>query len=247
MNRAVHRRTRRDAAERGYTLIEIMIALSVGLFLVGGLLLVLQENRRTFGGQNALAQLQDGQRLAMTMIADVIQSAGYFPDPTTSTQTTALPSNVQFATAGQSIVGTENAAAPGDTVTVRYVTASGDGVLNCSGTSNSSGAVQTYVNTFSVAGGQVVCAMNGTNYVLISGVTNLNVLYGVKTNFAIDNNNVDTYLNANQMTAANWGNVISVNVSLTFTNPLYAAGTAQPQTILISRVIDLMNRIGVKI
>ena len=49
------------------------------------------------------------------------------------------------------------------------------------------------------------------------------------------------------MTAANWGNVISVNVSLTFTNPLYAAGTAQPQTILISRVIDLMNRIGVKI
>ncbi len=244
---AIHGRRRRDAAERGYTLIEIMISLAVGLFLVGGLLLVLQENRRTFGGQNALAQLQDGQRLALTMIADVIQSAGYFPDPTTNTQATALPSNVQFATAGQSIVGTDSAVAPGDTVTVRYVTASGDGVLNCSGTSNISGANQTYVNTFSISGGQVVCAMNGTNYVLIGGVTNMQVLYGVKTSFAIDNNNVDTYLNGSQMTAANWGNVISVTVSLTFTNPLYAAGTGQPQTIVIGRVIDLMNRIGVKI
>ena len=208
---------------------------------------MLQENRRTFGGQNALAQLQDGQRLTMTMIADVIQSAGYFPDPTTNTQASALLASAPFASAGQSIFGTYSAAAPGDTVTVRYVTASGDGVLNCSGKSNTSGAAQTYVNTFSVSGGQLVCAMNGTNYVLISGVTKLGVLYGVKTNFAVDNNNVDTYLNAGQMSAANWGNVISVNVSVTFTNPLYAAGTAQPQTVVVSRIVDLMNRIGVKI
>ena len=223
-----------------------MVALLIGLFLVGGLLMVLQENKRTFTGQNALAQLQDGERLAISMTADVIQSAGYFPDPTTNTQVSALPLNAQFLTAGQSIVGTYAAAAPGDTLTVRYVTATNDGVLNCSGRSNTTAGNQTYVNTFSVTGGQLVCAMNGTNFVLINGVQKLTALYGVKTNFAVDDNNVDTYLNAGQMTAANWNNVISVNLALTFTNPLYVAGQGQPQTIVFGRVIDLMNRIGVK-
>ena len=246
MRRPIAEQSGRRVLARGYTLIELMIALLIGLFLVGGLLLVLQENKRTFTGQNALAQLQDGERLAISMTADVLQSAGYFPDPTIATQASALPANGQFASGGQSIVGTYNAAAPGDTVTVRFVTASADGVLNCSGRSNTTGLNQTYVNTFSVSGGQLVCAMNGTNYVLINGVQKLTALYGVKTNFAIDNNNVDTYLNASQMTSGNWNNVISVNLALTFTNPLYAAGQGQPQTIVFGRVIDLMNRIGVK-
>ena len=77
-------------AERGFTLIEILIALLIGLFLLGALLTIVQANRTVFGNQNKLAQLQDGERMAMTMMADVIQSAGYFPDPTTNTLTATL-------------------------------------------------------------------------------------------------------------------------------------------------------------
>jgi type IV pilus assembly protein PilW len=239
---------KRRARQRGYSLIELSVAILIGLFLLAGLFRIVQQNRRASSGQSQLAQLQDGERLAMTMIAGVIQEAGYFPDPTSNTAQSALPVAAPFTFAGQPVTGNYTAAAPGDSISVRYATATADGVLNCSGLSNVSGANQTYVNTFSVNAGQLLCTMNGTQYTLVSGVQNLSILYGVKTDFTLDNNNVDTYLNASQMSAANWANVISVMVTLSFSNPLYVAGqTGQPQQISFQRVVGVMNRSGVKV
>ena len=127
------------------------------------------------------------------------------------------------------------------------MTAGGDGILNCSGQSNPVGGPNTlYVNTFQVLNGQLVCTMNGTQYNLVNGVTNLSILYGVKANAGATGNNVDTYMNATQVTAAGlWGSVISAQVQLTFTNPMYvAANQGQPQTISIQRVIGVMNQTG---
>ena len=95
---------------------------------------------------------------------------------------------------------------------------------------------------------------NGTTYNLVSGVTNssttlgvtnLTVLYGVKT-MATAGNDVDTYLNAAQMnlTPAYWGSVITVLIKLTFTNPLYTASSTQPATITMQRVVGVMNQLG---
>ena len=240
--RSIHSARR---GQHGYTLIEIMIAVVIALFLLDGVLTIVQNNKRVFSTQNQLAQLEDSQRLVMTMIGDVIETAGYYPDPTTNTSA-ALTATAPFA-AGQAIAGTYNAAAPGDTIRARYVTASGDGILNCSGTSNTTGANQIYVNVFRVIGGQLACTMNGTQYRLMSGVQNFSVLYGVKTDFTVDDNTIDTYLNASQMTAANWSNVITVTVTLTFTNPVYVAGSGQPQTITFQRVVGVMGRAGIKI
>src|SRR5579872_3767707 len=124
--------------ERGFTVVELMVALLIGLFLLGGLLTLVQDNRRTFASQNQLSQLQDTERVAMTMITDVIQTAGYFPDPTSNTATLALPSAGGMA-AGQALSGVNNASASGDTITVRYATTTGDGILNCIGQSNGTG------------------------------------------------------------------------------------------------------------
>jgi type IV pilus assembly protein PilW len=242
-------------AQRGFTLIEILIALLVGLFLMGALLTVVQTNRRVFGEQNQMAQLQDNERMAMTMIADVIQSAGYYPNyPAINTLTGTLIATGPFA-AGQSISGTYSAAAPGDQIQVRYMTASGDGILNCSGLSNTTGANQIYVNSFQVTGGQLVCTLNNAAppYILVGGVTgsgldiiNMTILYGVKANPAAIGNSADTYMNAQQVTgAALWSNVISVQVTLQFTNPLYASNpTSQPATVSIQRVIGVMSQTG---
>src|SRR5882762_8074946 len=207
----------------GFTMIELMVALLIGLFLMGGLMTLLQNNRKAFSSQSVLAQLQDSERLAMTMMTGVIQQSGYFPDPTINSPSSALLASGSFA-AGQGLTGT-----PADTITARYTTAPGDGILNCSGTSNpvGSGANATYVNQFSVVvtGGvsQLVCTNeNNVVYPLVSGVTNLSVLYGVST--SVNGTNVDTYMTAAQVTAATaWNNVISVKVTLTFTNPLYVA------------------------
>ncbi len=242
----MHPRYRTLHAERGFTLIEILIALLIGLFLLGALLTIVQANRAVFGNQNKLAQLQDGERMAMTVMADVIQSAGYFPDPTTNTLTATLTGVAPFAV-GESVNGIYSAAPPGDQISVRYMTAGGDGILNCSGQSNPTGGPNTlYVNTFQVLNGQLVCTMNGTQYNLVNGVTNLSVLYGVKANAGATGNNVDTYMNATQVAAAGlWGSVISAQVQLTFTNPMYVvANQGQPQAISIQRVMGVMNQTG---
>jgi type IV pilus assembly protein PilW len=233
-------------SQQGFTLLEIMIALTIGLFLLGALLTIVQTNRAVFANQSQLAQLQDSERMAMTVMADVIQSAGYFPDPTVNTAASTLTAIAPFASA-QTVYGTHVVAAPGDKIQVRYMTAGGDGILNCSGLSNPVGGVNTlYVQEFRVAGGQLICNMNGTDYNLVNGVTKLSVSYGVKTNLLALGNNVDTYMNATQVNAtANWNNVISVMVTLTFTNPLYvAANQGQLPTMAIQRVIGLMNQAG---
>ncbi len=139
-------------------------------------------------------------------------------------------------------------AAPGDQISVRYMTAGGDKILNCSGVPNPVGGANTlYVNRFQVLGNQLVCTMNNTQYNLVNGVTNLSLLYGVKTNVAAVANDVDTYMNAQQVTnAALWGSVITVMVQLTFTNPLYVAANpqGQPPSIVVQRVVGVMNQTG---
>ena len=235
----------RVSPQRGFTLIEILIALTIGLFLLGALLTIVQTNRAVFGNQSQLAQLQDAERMSMTIMADVIQSAGYFPDPTANTLAGSLTAVAPFAQA-QAVYGVYSATPPGDQLYVRYMTTGGDGILNCSGQSNPIGGPNTlYVNQFQVLNGQLVCTMNGTQYNLANGVTNLSVLYGVKANAGAAGNNVDTYMTAAQVTAAGlWNSVISALVQLTFTNPVYAAGTPQPPTISIQRVISVMNQTG---
>jgi type IV pilus assembly protein PilW len=223
-----------------------MVALLIGLFLLGALLVIVQTNKRVFVNQNQLAQLQDGERMALTVVSDVIQSAGYFPDPTTNTLAATLTATAPFAV-GQSVYGVYSATPPGDQLYVRYMTTGGDGILNCSGQSNPIGGPNTlYVNVFQVLNGQLVCTMNGTQYNLVNGVTNMSILYGVKANAAATGNNVDTYMTAAQVTAAGlWDSVIAALVRVTFTNPMYVPSqTGQQPTVSIQRVISVMNQTG---
>ena len=244
--------------QRGFTLLEIMIAMTIGLFISGALVTLVQSNMRVFLNQNQLEQMQDAQRMAMTLMADVIQSAGYFPDPTTNTATGTLLAAGAFANS-QAIASAPAVPILGDTILVRYMTAPQDGILNCSGLQNQNpvgGANILYTNQFSIVNnasgvGQLTCNLTVgatvTPYTLVSGVTNLTVFYGVKTNIGAAGNNVDTYIPASLMTAANWQSVISVLIKLQFTNPLYdgtGPGHVQPQFITIQRVVDVMNQTG---
>ena len=247
--------------QQGFTLVELSVAMLIGLFLLGGLLTLVQDMRRTFGNQNQLGQMQDNERLAMTLITDVIQAAGYYPNPTFYVASTALPAQGAFPSLapGQGISGTHNAAPPGDTILVQFLTAANDGIINCAGNTNA-GAPTVFVNKFSAdALGNLNCTVNVlapvhlispsglTATPLSGGVTNLQILYGVKTNFAVANNNADTYLDANQMNANlnNWNNLICVKVTLTFNNSaLFKSQPGQPPTINFTRVITVMSRGG---
>lgn len=250
---------------RGVTLIELMVTLAVATLLLGGLLTIVMNSRTTFYNQNALAQLQDSERMAMTMIGDVVQQAGYYTDPTTNTLALALPADALFPSAGRSITGTQQAAAPEDTLSIRYLTAPQDGIINCIGSSNPNplgGANTLYENTFAIdANGNLVCTLS-TNGVAaapavligaIGGTTgnpqpaiqNMQVWYGVQANTALGNGAMDSWLRAGEMTATLWRQVIAVKVILWFTNPI-AGAPNQPPTLRVERVIGVMNRGGVK-
>jgi type IV pilus assembly protein PilW len=254
-----HAVRRGRSRQQGFTLIELSVAVLIGLFLLGGLLTLVQDMRRTFGNQNQLGQLQDNERLAMTLITDVVQAAGYFPNPTLDTIVTALPANGLFV-AGQAITGTHNAAPPGDTLSVQFETALNDNVINCTGGTNTVAATKVYVNTFSAdALGNLKCQLNlaaainlisptgATGSPKSGGVTNMQVLYGVNTTGS-GSNNADTYFNAAQMNAhpSYWNTLICLKVTLTFDNSALAKSQpGQPATINFTRVITVMSRGGV--
>lgn len=246
--------------QRGYSLIEILIALLVALFLLAGLGSMVAGTRKTSTNQTSLAQLQDEERLAMSMINDVLQTAGYFDanpsDTATYTSATAAfpaitttggPSNPVLV-AGQALGGTHSTTTP-DTLVVQYRTNGSDNVIACDGTTSTGAA--TYTNFFFITTTtpyQLQCSKDGNAsdaVTLISNVVNLQIWYGVSTT---GTSSVDTYVQANNV--ANWANVISARVTLTFNNPLYyqPGGTVvvpgQPQYVTFTRVITLQSRAG---
>ncbi len=246
-------RRRSRARQHGFTMIELSVAILIALFLLVGLYTILQGTSHTSTNQNLLAQLQDDERVATTMMTDVIQSAGYFPDAATNPFATALPAAGAFTTVGQVVTGGANPSGTGgDIITVRFQTDPGDGVLNCLGTSNSTGGRHIFINTFSInTQGQLVCELDnsGNKVPLASGIQSLQIFYGVSSASTLTNatdGQVDAYLPASQMTATNWTNVYSVKMQITFTNPLNGQPGQSP-TITFSRVVGIMSRIGVNV
>ena len=245
--------------QRGLTLVEMTVTILIALFLLAGLFSMVQSTRHTYTNQTQLTQLQDSERMAMTLITDVVQSAGYFPAPQTNTAIGAFPI---VGTAWPAALQVINGTAPGgnlDTLSVRFMTNGGDGILNCLGNSNTNpvGTYVTYTNTFRLsapdASGNryLQCTLDDgsagpfTPTNLVYGVQSMHVFYGVHRAATTDNN-VDTYLVATDMAATDWQNVTAVRVVLTFNNPLIAPSSkvVQDKTITFDRVIAVMNRAG---
>lgn len=238
-------------SQRGLSLIEMMVAILIALFLIGGIIAVEEGVNLSYGQQSGLAQLQDEQRFAMSVLDGVIGTAGYFPDPLTNSLVTALPASGNFGTAGQAIYGPASGTF-GDSIYVRYMTEAGDGLTLCDGTSAATNTYTSYLyvaaDTSGAGGDDLYCQLNGgTPVALVNGVTNMIILYGVATG---SDNNVTEYLTSAQVTAASyWPNVTSVQVQLTFTNPLYTQSgqtvNGQPATVTFTRVMSIMGRVGV--
>ncbi|MGA2397751.1 MAG: PilW family protein [Steroidobacteraceae bacterium] len=250
---ATQRRRNPARSARGFTFVEIMIAMALGLFLIGGLLTLVQAMRRTSTNQSGLSQLQDNERMAMQLITDVVQSTGYFTNPVLNTAAGQFPAATYgpavFTFAGQGIVG--NVGAP-DIITSRYQTAGtnvGDNVINCTG--NASALPASFVNQITVVNNYLTCTLwvNGAQQPpvsLVPGITNMTVLYGVQTGNGAATNSADTYLDAAGVNAGPYWNVVkSVQVTLTFINPMFGQPGQTNATVNFTRTIDVMNRTGV--
>jgi type IV pilus assembly protein PilW len=259
--------------QRGFSMIELSIAMLIALFLLGGLVTLVIGTRRTTSTQTALSQLQDNQRIAMTLMTNIVQKAGYFPNPVLQ-QLSTFPAESAFAgytlPSGQVLGGLYNAAAPGDTLLVRYFAPANDSsanpiIVSCAGQSNTGASTNVwYTNAFTIG------TVNGTSWLqclvrtsgtgstltinLIPNVTQVSVLYGVAATTGGDDYSVVKYLNATQVSSTgNWLNITAVKISLTFQLPVYGTtggqmtncATTPVCTSVFTRVIPIMSRAGV--
>lgn len=167
-------RIRREA---GISLIELMIALSIGLLLTVTVSAILSGSLQIFRVQGESARIQEAGRFLMDTLGRQITQAGYVAISTDYTDP-----KLQFI--GTPISGEDGVVA--QRVSERksgsdYLAVSFDAGTDCQGNAVAGGTVQNefYLNTNE----ELVCASGGgTSEVLADGVESFQVLYGIDTN-----------------------------------------------------------------
>jgi type IV pilus assembly protein PilW len=262
-NQSNHPPLRPRGRQRGFSLIELLVAMVVAVFLLAGLFQVLQANMDTSSEQTALAQLQDNERFAMQVYTNMIESAGYYPTLTPAGAqnvlgTVLFADGAFFPTAGQGITGGTNGTG-GDMLMSRFATNPNDGVSSCLGNTNTGGTPQPKIfkNELQVTANVLTCSDgNGVNAVpLVNGVKSVTLMWGVNTASTVANGGcpANTYLQTSDYIAQTpliQTNVCSVQVTLTFINPMYQRipggpiTPGQPQTVPFTKVIAVMVKAG---
>jgi type IV pilus assembly protein PilW len=78
------------AQQQGFTLIELMVALLLGLFLLGGILQIFTHSKKTYRTQTALAELQENGRYAIDFLSKDLRMAGFIGCSSQATLTNTL-------------------------------------------------------------------------------------------------------------------------------------------------------------
>lgn len=243
--------------QAGVGLVEIMIAMLIGLFLIGGVAQIFLSNKQSFRVQEAQSRAQENVRLVSVLLSSSMGKAGFRQNPQDD------PS-VLFPAAAPALSGTNDGGAgtPAgtlantDTITIRF---QGDGIMTgCLGADVPAGVVST--NRYRVRDdGVLTCSVNsGSFQPLLDNVENMQILYGEDTG---SDRSVDRYVNAGQV--LNFDNVLSVHLALVLASDgdvkpaaeskaydlvgtsitMPSAGTDRIQRRVVERVIALRNRL----
>ena len=181
----IHRR------QLGMTLIEIMISLLIGAFLIGGVLQIFTYSKQTYRMQEGLSRLQENGRFALDFLTKDIRMAGY---------RTCLDTTVSSALAGTNNTGINTS----DTITTR---------MSFSGCTVTPAFTVISYTINNGAGGQPALFRQtdaSAPAELIEGVENIQILYGEDAN---SDNIVDYYVPVGTA-GLNMNQVISLRISL---------------------------------
>ncbi len=191
----------------GFSLIEMMIAMALGLLLLLVISTVFVSSRQTFREQEDNARIQESGRFALEIMGRSIKQAGHVEVPF---------NDFKVAFEGTAITGTNGGAGVADTLTTQY-----EGVANvdqdCEGAlvDVTGRLIQNHFN-LDAANAELQCsgvisdtpAAPGappTGNVLLENVEDLQVLYGVDTDA---NQSVDQYVTS----PADWNQVLAVRL-----------------------------------
>lgn len=74
--------------QRGLSLVELMIALTIGLVVIAAVGTIFDASKRTYRRNDGVSRAQENTRGALLLIDTVIRNAGYIPDPQYQTDPT---------------------------------------------------------------------------------------------------------------------------------------------------------------
>ena len=192
--------------QQGFTLVELMVGMTIGLVLLLVIGSVFVSSRQVFREQEDSARVQEGGRFALEVIGRSIKQAGHVEMPFTGLK-------VEFT--GTAISGTNGGPGVADTLTTQYEGAVGDSDCEGTGVTVAGRIIQNHFN-IDAANAELQC--NGqisdtptvpgappSGQVLLSNVEDLQVLYGVDND---GDQSVDQYI----ASPADWGDVVTARV-----------------------------------
>ncbi|MDU9397284.1 PilW family protein [Pseudomonas sp. zfem003] len=211
--------------QRGLSLVELMIGLTLGLILLLGIIQVFISSKQTFATNDAMAKLQENGRFALEFITQSARQAGY----TSPGSTLSRPFPVERTVCGLGNSGSNPCAFNGngsaaDVVGFTFEPPIIDGAKrDCAGREVPDNVL--IVNSFFILGSD---ANNPTSSLacrsfrrdtggewssqqrLIDGIDSLQVLYGIDTGG--NSQSVNQYVSADRV--SNWGKVVSVRIAV---------------------------------
>jgi type IV pilus assembly protein PilW len=242
----------RRARQAGFTLVEMMVAITVGLVVVFGMTATFVSLKNTFKSQDKLGQLQDSERIALTFMTTAINNAGYYPDPKSAsplaggTAPTSSPTSPGGTMpSGAYIFGTAAGGTSSESLQTSFATLSTDNLISCLGTTYAGAGTAVVRNIYYVdtTNKNLMCrvlvnnattdtmANGGTPQIVVPGISNMSVLYGVAAGSG--SSQVTHYVPV--ASVGTWSTVKAVRVTLNFTNPFGGADIVRTHTV------NLMN------
>jgi type IV pilus assembly protein PilW len=177
-------------SQKGLSLIELMIAITLSIFIVGALISLFVNSKQNYRLNENMSRLQENARFAVAFIARDVRMADY--------RTCVTDERKPDAISGETGTGLNDS----DSVTMIWQ-------------SNECGAAGTTVTTvYTIGTGAsgnpaLFRRVNGVNRELVDGIESLQILYGQDT----DNDDVPNYF-VDAASITNMAEAISVRVTL---------------------------------
>lgn len=179
--------------QRGMSLVEVMVALVIGLIILIALGYFFAGSNRTNRLTDDVSRMQENGRNALELMGRSIRQAGYRVD-------------VDKAFSGVALAGSDGASGAPDSITVRYDAQEG-GEVDCTGATVASGLVTA---VFAISGGALTCSNGASTVTIVDNIEDMQINYGLD---AGKDGTVDgIYISS--PTAAQFGQVSALQLTL---------------------------------
>ena len=199
-------------SDTGFSLISLLIAMVIGLFLMGGIGKVYLDSKVAYVAREAVATASENARFSIEDLRRTLMMVGRGIDAAVDNSDNYDKPDDGLRTfpalAANGIVDIDNADGNlgSSVIAVRYA----EGIAPCGGVGTISGV--TTVRFLLDESSRLVCEIDGVSQVLVSGVVRMRALYGVDTDV---DGAANQYLTATEVEVRQrWNNVVAIRVGL---------------------------------